>query len=115
MGAGGGEQRAGRVEIEMLIVPVVEVRWTGGIAERPATRVPPCTSPPVEPLGRELVQYEEGREPPELLERRLERVNVVEDAHRDRSVEWAGVVQLLERHLPEDRPRGGFRVDRDEP
>ena len=62
----------------------------------------------------ELVQDQQRREHGELVERRSQRMDVVEHTARNDSAERAGVVQLLQRDLPVERPFGRVRIDRED-
>jgi signal transduction histidine kinase len=59
----------------------------------------------------ELIEDEQRREPSKLVERRAERIDVVQDAACDRRVERAGLVELLECDAAIERPLRRLRVD----
>ena len=70
----------------------------------------------VEQVPAELVQDQHalGREQPaQLVEDGVEIVDMVQREARDDRVERAGLVQLLDRRPPEDRPVRSLRVHRD--
>ncbi len=70
----------------------------------------------VEQVPAELVQDHQapGREQPaQLIEDGVEIVDVVQGEARDHRVERPGLVQLLDRRLPEYRPFRGLGIDRD--
>jgi hypothetical protein len=64
-------------------------------------------------VPRELVEDEHRCERDELVEGRAERMDVMEDAAGDDSVERPWVFELLERDPPVEGPFGSLRVDRE--
>ena len=61
----------------------------------------------------ELVDQEERRERDELVERRVERVDMVEDPSRNRGVERLRFLELLERRAPIRRLGRCVGIDRE--
>src|SRR5205085_11671871 len=99
------EKGRGRVQAGVVLAPLVDARRSVGVVpgrdEQPVLALVPLLRRPVDPLRRELVDDEERGEPGERVERVPERVHVVEDANRDDRVEWARLVELLERDAAE--------------
>ena len=62
-------------------------------------------------VPRELVEDQEGRELRKLVERRPERVDVVQNPSCDDGVERARIVELLERDAPVERTWGRLGID----
>jgi hypothetical protein len=107
----------GRIQPRVVHAPVIEVRRTLGLGtgntEHPVLPLVPVLRRLVDPVPRELFENENGREPRELLERGLERVDVMKDALGDGEIEQGGIVERLQGDLPEDRPFRRIRVDRE--
>ena len=64
-------------------------------------------------VPRELVEDEERRERRELVERRRQRIDVMQDPAGDDCIERAGIVQLLQRDLPIERTLRRTWIDRE--
>ena len=87
-------------------------RSLGGVEASALTAVP-VGGGVVDAFAREVVDDQERREADQLVERRTERRDVMENAARDHRVERPGVVETVERHAAVERPLGGNRVDRE--
>jgi len=89
-------------------VPLCEIggsfRLASGGNEKPVVALVPVDRRLVHVVPGEFVEHEQRGQAGELVERGLERVDMVEDAAGDDRVERAGVVELLERELPVQRP-----------
>jgi len=73
-----------RVEIRVALRPLPQVaraqRLAAGRGEEPMLRLVPCARRLVDPLGRELVDEQERREPRQLVEAGAERIDMMQDA-----------------------------------
>jgi len=111
--AESGEERIGRVQPRMPLAPLVEQRRRlGRRARRDEDAVlglVPFLRGAANPLRRELVDNEQRSEGRQLLERRVERLDVMEDADGHRGIER--LVELAKVAVQELGSGGRARVD----
>jgi signal transduction histidine kinase len=100
----------------MLGAPFGEIRrplrLLTGCGEDPVLGLVPLHRRGVHVVPGELVEQEERCKPRELVQRRAERMDVVEHAAGDNCVERPRVIELLERDLPIQLASGRIGVDR---
>src|SRR5919204_5852019 len=86
-------------------------RLTPGGAQDAVVALVPVDGRLVHVIPRELVKDQQWGQPPQLVERRPEWLDVVQHAPGHDGVEWPRLLELLERHPPVERPLRRFRVD----
>jgi signal transduction histidine kinase len=100
----------------MTLAPLREVgrplRLAAGGDQHTMLALVPVARRLVHVVPCELVQDDQRREPPELVQGRAERVHVVKDAAGDDRIERPVVVESLERHAPVHGAFRCFRIDR---
>jgi hypothetical protein len=105
------------MEIGMACAPLRQIRGSLGRApcrdEHAVLRLVPIDRGLVHVVPRELVEDENRREASELVERRSQRIDVMQNATGDDCIERPGVVQLLQGDLPVEGTLRGVWIDRD--
>jgi signal transduction histidine kinase len=87
------------------------LRLTAGRSQYTVLRLVPLHGRIVHVVPRELVQDEQRRQPPQLVERRPERMDVMQDPAGDDRIEGAVVVQLFQRDAAVQRARRRVGID----
>ena len=100
----------------MVRAPLREIGRPLGCApcrdEHLVLRLVPVDRGLVHMVPGELVEDEQRREPRELVERRSQRIDVMEDTPGYNCVERPWIVELLQRDLPVERAFRSMRIDR---
>jgi len=106
-----------RMEIGVARAPLGEVRRSFRFAtrgnEQPVLRLVPVHGRLVHVVPRELVEDEQRSETGELVERRVERLDVMEDAAGDDGLERTGIIKLLECDPAVEGSLGCIGIDRE--
>jgi signal transduction histidine kinase len=104
------------MQVRVAAAPFREIRRSFGLvargAERPVLALVPLDRRLIHVVPRELVEHQQWRERSELVERRRERMDVMQDAPRDDCIERARIVELVERDPAIERSLWRLRVDR---